>query len=436
MDDLLKVFFWETSECIAACRLAVDRLRQVPDDLDSLEDMLEQFRTMRETAGFLGMSALQAAAGAVLDSLESAHTNRPGAMDRVLSLAVDGLRRIEAVVKGMMIADAAMAEEPPRAKPPARGAAGSGAEGLRSKAGIRGAGALRGQMTTVAARGGDGNRVEPAAPDGNAGSLLDVAAARRREPVGAATTPAPARNEAAGGTVQIDAATLDYLVSTVKNLAATQAELMRMLAAKENNATPASAEATPTPSASAAPAGDSAGEGAKHTAAEPAADLPEMVRYLVFRAADGSRGAVRLDRVASLEEVELKAVDKTRGFWVMRWSGELLPLIPFDRAYQLPVSGRAPVIVFQIGGHSFGLLVESVPEVADVAAPAAAADALSVPVAGQSVKVIDPTSYFEQALGGRLGRRRRGSSKSPRPAESPPLAIPAGDDLFVRKTGH
>ena len=105
MDDLLKVFLGETSECLTACWAAVERLRRMPGDSAALGDLLHQVRTVQETSKFLGMSALQASAGLVLESLESASARRPASTDRIVPIAVDGLLRIEAVINAMANAE-------------------------------------------------------------------------------------------------------------------------------------------------------------------------------------------------------------------------------------------------------------------------------------------------------------------------------------------
>jgi hypothetical protein len=59
----------------------VERLRRMPGDSAALGDLLHQVRSVQETSKFLGMSALQASAGLVLESLESASA-APPCLDR------------------------------------------------------------------------------------------------------------------------------------------------------------------------------------------------------------------------------------------------------------------------------------------------------------------------------------------------------------------
>src|SRR5215813_2045829 len=192
MDDLLKVFFGETTECLTACWGAVERLRKVPGDSAALGDLLHQVRSVQETSKFLGMSALQAAAGLVLESLESASARRPASTDRIVPIAVDGLLRIEAVINAM-----------------------SNAEGEPA-------------AQTVPA-----SRLSTPAPAANPAPSPAIAAVV--ESIDSALTgglppiPAPGPD----GTVRISADTLGYLVSTVKGLVDSQAEMMRLLQAKD-----------------------------------------------------------------------------------------------------------------------------------------------------------------------------------------------------------
>lgn len=413
MDDLLKVFFWETSECIASCWLAVDRLRQVPDDADSFEDMLEQFRTMRETSRFLGMSALQAAAGTVLESLESARANRPESMDRIVSLAVDGLKRIEAVVKGMMIADAAMAEDAPLVRPSVAVAA----DLAKAKPASRSGGSARNRGGAPDPRKADSQKPKPKPKHDqqDAPAVAPTAAAQ------------PAASPVVAGTPG-DAETLNQLISIVQKLAATQEEILRRLSLRDSQET----QRIETPAVAAQAPADAS---VLHESAPVLTPAPEPApreanattasRHLLFTAGDGSRRAVSLDRVEGVEELDLNAVDNDRGLWITRWNGSPLPLIPVDPDYRLSGGGRSSVIVFRIGGQKFGLLIGASPEVSEIEMPS---DGF-----GNHIPVIDPSAYFEQFIRGRFQRRRRKPAKSLHSADSARPAIPADDDLFVRK---
>jgi hypothetical protein len=414
MDDLLKVFLGETSECLTACWAAVERLRRMPGDSAALGDLLHQVRSVQETSKFLGMSALQAAAGLVLESLESASARRPASTDRIVPIAVDGLLRIEAVINAMTNAES---EPAPHAAATSRFANAAPANPVPSAA-----------IAAVVEN-------------------IDAALTSGLPPL-----PAPAPD----GTVHINAETLGYLVSTVRGLVDAQAEMMRLLQAKEAERAAAAAAASSAdrqkvrePARTVSPQG--AANAAEPTASAPVARgssnarpsqvlgaaSPGMARVLLFRGADGAPKAAYLDQVAGLEEVDLKTVVHSRGLWVMRSGSDLLPLVAIDPAGTLPNVGRAPVIVFTVDRQSFGLLVDSVPEVADVMpqqpAPRESGSNGAVLLNGKAIEVIDPARYLDHAIRARVERRRpdrKRRSASDDHAAAPP---PVRDDLFVRK---
>jgi hypothetical protein len=414
MDDLLKVFLGETTECLTACWAAVERLRRMPGDSAALGDLLHQVRSVQETSKFLGMSALQASATLVLESLESASARRPASTDRIVPIAVDGLLRIEAVINAMANAEG---EPVPQAASPSRLA----------------------------------NPIPTASPAPTTATATVVESVDSALTSGLPPIPAPAPD----GTVRINAETLGYLVSTVRGLVDAQAEMMRLLQTKEAERAAAAAAASvpekqeasqPAKSAS-SPAASKTAEPAAPTAAAPetailrpaqllGAASPGMLRVLLFRGADGAPKAAYLDQVAGLEEVDLKAVDHSRGLWVMRSGSDLLPLVAVDPAAGLPSGARAPVIVFTVDRQSFGLLVDSIPEVADVTpqdpASRKGGDGSVVLLNGKAIEVIDPARYLDHAIRARVERRR--PDRKRRTASDDRAAAPAvHDDLFIRK---
>ena len=412
MDDLLKVFLGETSECLTACWAAVERLRRMPGDSAALGDLLHQMRSVRETSRFLGMTSLQAAAGLVLESLESASARRPASTDRIVPIAVDGLLRIEAVINAMAnaesepaahaIATSRFANAAPAAIPAPSAAIGAVVENIDSA------------LT---------NALPPPAPD---------------------------------GTVRINAETLGYLVSTVRGLVDAQAEMMRLLQAKDAEGAAATAEpalgvdrqkiqelaktASPPAAPNVAESTTSAPAARGSPNARPSQVLgaasPGMIRVLLFRGADGTTRAAYLDQVAGLEEVDLKAVDHRRGLWVMRSGSDLLPLVAVDPAGTLPMAGRAPVIVFTVDRQSFGLLVDSIPEVADAIPQVPASNDSGgsgvVLLNGKAIEVVDPARYLDRAIRARV-ERRRPDRKRRTVSDDHPTTLPEHDDLFVRK---
>jgi hypothetical protein len=409
MDDLLKVFLGETTECLTACWAAVERLRRMPGDSAALSDLLHQVRSVQETSKFLGMSGLQAAAGLVLESLESASARRPASTDRIVPIAVDGLLRIEAVINAMANAE--------------------GEPALQAAAVSR----LPANPAPAASPG-------PSSAIAAVVESIDSALTSGLPPI-----PAPGPD----GTVRISADTLGYLVSTVRGLVDAQAEMMRLLQAKEAErvaaATAASAPERPKKSQSAKsastpskavepPAPATSGPASPRPVQLLGAASPGMIRVLLFRGSDGAPKAVYLDQVAGLEEVDLKAVDHNRGLWIMRSGSDLLPLVAVDPSGTLPSGARAPVIVFTVDRQSFGLLVDSIPEVADVMpqGPAAGDRGSVVLLNGKAIEVIDPARYLDRAIRARV-ERRRPDRKRPTASDGHAGALPAHDDLFVRK---
>jgi hypothetical protein len=420
MDDLLKVFLGETAECLAACWIAVDELRENPGDSAALVELLRQVRTVQETSRFLGMASLNAAASLTLESLESATARRPASVDRIVPIAVDGLQRVEEIIRAIADGEAGTVRHSIRTESTAtlRGTSNAAAQANEGRP--------RAQGRTKKASAEAGAPAAPRPPRSNEELLADLLAAASGGPTSA---PAPA----ADGTVQVAADTLNYLLSTVRELADAQAEMMRRLNAKDAGAKDLAAAVPPTSTEPAAPPGAGAAPSADPVPPPSrllGAAAPGKVRVLLFRDAGGTPKAVYLDRVARLEEADLKAVDHNRGLWVMRSGNDLLPLVPFDPAYRLPAAGRAPVIVFTIDRDTFGLLVESVPEVADVVPGDQAADA--VVLNGQTIAVIEPARYLEQTIRARF-QRRRGERKRGAGADEHRIALPEGDDLFVRK---
>jgi hypothetical protein len=259
-----------------------------------------------------------------------------------------------------------------------------------------------------------------------------------------------ASSRAPDGTVRVDAETLGYLLSTVRGLVVSQAEMMRALKAKEpDKETPAAASArgdrksaaadrkVPAPSVEATRESSARRANARPLDAARLAAAAESgtMRVLMFHACDGSPRAIHLAQVARLEEVDLQAVDRTRALWVMQSEGDLLPLIPFDPNHLLPATGEAPVIVFEVDGRQFGLLIDSVPELVDV-----------VPMTGERgpssgtlfignrwVEMVDPRAYYDRVIRTRFDRRWRRGGRRGAVSGEPALGIPEGEDLFVRK---
>src|SRR5262249_1212041 len=130
------------------------------------------------------------------------------------------------------------------------------------------------------------------------------------------------------------------------------------------------------------------------------ADSPATIRVLLFRCADGTTKAACLDQVAGLAEVDLKAVDHNRGLWAMRSGSARVPLVAVDPAGSAPTAGQAPVIIFTVDRQSFGLLLDAIPEVAEVVpqAPASEKGGRIVLLNGKAIEMIDPARYLDRVI--------------------------------------
>jgi chemotaxis protein histidine kinase CheA len=482
MDDLLKVFLAETTECLGEIDADAAALRSSPDDAARLDKVVRLLRSVRETSGFLGLPTLHAVARDVVEQLERA----PAEADADIgALVADGATKLRATVvdlqqpapparapaapKKEAVGDAVLATKRPRRK---KAAAGSAPAPQPAK---------QAPPAAVPASAGAGEGSPSPMPLPEPTIPVAVPAPSLPEPAPMVVTPpvtVEPTAEAADGSIRVSAGTVEQLLATVARLMAAQTEMMQILrAGPRTDATPPAAPAEaevagsdPQPAEAAAgataeskpaaaspqavagpdealdkgsdkgpekskvvslpprraPAATEAGLGSPVAAQGPAqgpAKGSAGIRLLLFRAADGTLKAVAFDQVARLEEVDLRKVDGSRGLWVMRSGAELLPLVPFDAGRRLPERGVAPVIIVAIGSQWFGLLVEAVLEVVDATlAIAAAADQPghigTALFGGRVVDVIDPGHYLPEPL--RTGVRSPAARrKRPQPQPEP-----------------
>jgi two-component system chemotaxis sensor kinase CheA len=66
----------------------------------------------------------------------------------------------------------------------------------------------------------------------------------------------------------------------------------------------------------------------------------DRTTLLLFRTGDGSQKAVPLALIARLEEIDVKAVERSNGKPVVQYRGKLMPLVFTDPAYQIRTQGR------------------------------------------------------------------------------------------------
>jgi two-component system chemotaxis sensor kinase CheA len=129
----------------------------------------------------------------------------------------------------------------------------------------------------------------------------------------------------------------------------------------------------------------------------------DKVPLLLFRAGDGAPKAVPLALVARLEEIERKAIETSNGRWVVQYRGQLMPLIHMEPDQQMAADGqRQPVLVFQDGEHSMGLMVDQIVDIVEARLNVELGAELpgrigSAVVAGQATEIIDTGYYLRQA---------------------------------------
>jgi two-component system chemotaxis sensor kinase CheA len=164
--------------------------------------------------------------------------------------------------------------------------------------------------------------------------------------------------------------------------------------------------------------GVSEGSSVDQIAAKSRGHSDEKVPLLLFRAGDGAPKAVPLALVARLEEIERKAIETSNGRWVVQYRGQLMPLITMDPSQMMAAEGaRQPVLVFQDGDHSMGLMVDQIVDIVEARLNVELGAELpgrigSAVVAGQATEIIDTGYFLRQAYAdwfGSMDRDQNGS---------------------------
>ncbi|HEV8390252.1 MAG TPA: hybrid sensor histidine kinase/response regulator [Dongiaceae bacterium] len=163
--------------------------------------------------------------------------------------------------------------------------------------------------------------------------------------------------------------------------------------------------------------GVSESAGADKMAAKSRGHSDEKVPLLLFRAGDGAPKAVPLALVARLEEIERKAIETSNGRWVVQYRGQLMPLITMDPSQSMVADGvRQPVLVFQDGDHSMGLMVDQIVDIVEARLNVELGAELpgrigSAVVAGQATEIIDTGYFLRQAYADWFGSTDRDQAK-------------------------
>ncbi|MEQ8664814.1 MAG: chemotaxis protein CheW [Rhodospirillales bacterium] len=141
----------------------------------------------------------------------------------------------------------------------------------------------------------------------------------------------------------------------------------------------------------------------------------QTTSLLVFRAGDKELKAVPLALIARLEEIESETIESGHGRHLVQYRDHLMPLIPFNTAYQFSDSGHIPVLVFTDQDRSMGLVVD---EIVDIVEDKLEIEITSdVPgiigtatIAGKATDIMDSGYFLTKAFPDWFGKRD-GSNK-------------------------
>jgi len=87
---------------------------------------------------------------------------------------------------------------------------------------------------------------------------------------------------------------------------------------------------------------------------------------LLFRAGEGAPKAVPLSTIQRLEHFPARTIEWSDGRFVVQYRGGLMPLMPANPGVQRIESGSQPVLVFEAGGRSVGILVDEIIDIVEV----------------------------------------------------------------------
>jgi two-component system chemotaxis sensor kinase CheA len=104
MDDLLAEFLTETNENLAELDMALVRLESAPEDGETLSGIFRLMHTIKGTCGFLGLPRLEKVAHAAENVLSRMREGSLRATPDLVSLVLEALDRIKAIVGGLAAA--------------------------------------------------------------------------------------------------------------------------------------------------------------------------------------------------------------------------------------------------------------------------------------------------------------------------------------------
>jgi two-component system chemotaxis sensor kinase CheA len=101
MDDLLPDFLTETNESLAQLDVALVRLKQVPDDAETLAAIFRLVHTIKGTCGFLGLPRLERVAHAAENVLGRVRDRMLPVTSGLVSAILAALDRVKEILAGL-----------------------------------------------------------------------------------------------------------------------------------------------------------------------------------------------------------------------------------------------------------------------------------------------------------------------------------------------
>lgn len=125
----------------------------------------------------------------------------------------------------------------------------------------------------------------------------------------------------------------------------------------------------------------------------------ETAQMLLFRAGTKTPKAFPLELVARIEEIEAENIEFANGGYVTQYRGSLMPLVPVDGAQPIEDSGTRPVLVFSEDGHSLGVVVDEIVDIAEHAIEFESRSTTpgvlgSTVIGGRATDVLDASHYL------------------------------------------
>jgi two-component system, chemotaxis family, sensor kinase CheA len=106
-------------------------------------------------------------------------------------------------------------------------------------------------------------------------------------------------------------------------------------------------------------------EASAHTAEREPKSRQDTISLLIFRAASDRPKAVPLSLVSRIEEIDCRNIEIADGRYIVKYRDALLPLLSFDIQVRVKREGAQPILVFSEQGHSVGLLIDEIVDIAE-----------------------------------------------------------------------